>query len=98
MNINSKLYSWLWLHPFICFLLMTISFVAFGYMTLDLVRVVSANTDFVIENGWRALQDGGLQQMFELWLGALAAMVCYLAFKLCEQVLVHLLSYQNRTP
>ena len=70
---------------------MTVSFVAFGYLTIDLIRLVSLNARLVLEHGVRALMDGGAQQFLELWLNALLAMGMYLGFKLCEQVLLHVL-------
>jgi hypothetical protein len=70
-------------------LLLTISFIAFGYLTIDLIRLIAANTSFVFSYGLSALMDGGAQQFLELWVGALVAMGLYLIFKLCEQVLLH---------
>jgi hypothetical protein len=95
MQTNSKLYLWLRRHPLICFVLMTASFVAFGYLTVDLVRLLTTNASFVLTHGWQALKIGGLQQLLELWLGALLAMACFLFFKLCEQVLLQWLSQSN---
>ena len=91
MQGNNTLYLWLSRHPLMCFVLMTASFVAFGYLTIDLVRLLSRNAEFVLAYGWQALELGALRQWGELWLGALLAMACYLLFKLCEQVLVQLL-------
>jgi hypothetical protein len=71
---------------------MTVSFIAFGVLTVDLVRLIAANTDFVFSYGLSALVDGGLRQFLELWLGALLAMALYMVFKFCEQVLLHRLS------
>ena len=83
------LYRWLRRHLLLCFLLLTVSFIAFGYLTIDLIRLIAANTSLVFSYGLSALVDGGAQQFVELWLGALVAMGLYLIFKLCEQVLLH---------
>jgi hypothetical protein len=71
---------------------MTLSFLVFGGLTLDLVRVFAANLQFLSDNGWQALQDGGLAQLVELLLSAVGAMVAYLLFKLCETLLLQSLA------
>lgn len=90
-----KLYHWLRRHTIVCFLLMTVSFIAFGLLTVDLVRLIAANTDLVFSYGINGLLDGGLRQLVELWLGALLAMALYMVFKLCEQVILHVLLGTN---
>ena len=88
MGINSKVIPWLRRHPLICFIAMTNCFLVFGYLSVDLVRLIAVNTDFVLAYGWQGVQDGGLRQLVELWLGSLVAMAFYLLFKVCEQVLL----------
>lgn len=90
---HSRLYLWLAAHVPVCFVLMALSFVLFGILSLDLVRLVSANAGFLLRAGWDGLLDGGLQQLLELSLNALAAIAAYLCFKLCEHVLVHRLAH-----
>jgi hypothetical protein len=80
--------GWLRRHRFACFGLMVLSFVAFGLLTLDLVRLVSANATLLSDYGWQGLQDGGLRQLAELIASTLAAMAAWLLFKVCETVLV----------
>jgi hypothetical protein len=92
---SQRLYWWLRRHPIACYFLMTVNFIAFGGLTVDLVRLIAANTSLVFSYGLSALVDGGLQQFMELWLGALLAMALYMVFKLCEQVLLHRLSGTN---
>ncbi|QPF75669.1 hypothetical protein G8A07_23970 [Roseateles sp. DAIF2] len=89
---QSRLHAWLSTHAACCFLLMTLAFVLFGLLTLDLVRLVSANTQFLWSAGWGGLWEGGLQQLLELVLSALLASAAYLLFKLCELVLVQRLA------
>ena len=84
-----RLYGWLLKNVAVCFAAMTISFVAFGCITIDLVRLIAANTSLVFSYGISALLDGGAQQFVELWFGAVLAMALYLFFKLCEHALVH---------
>ncbi|MCV2369827.1 hypothetical protein [Roseateles oligotrophus] len=93
MTKNSPLYFWLCGHRIVCFLMLTISFVSFGALSLDLIRLLSANAGFLFANGWAGLVDGGLRQLIELSASALAAMACYVLFKLCEHALVHRLAH-----
>jgi len=67
---------------------MTISFVLFGCMSFDLIRLVTANADYLSTYGLIAFQEDGLQQFIELWLKALATMFFWIMFKVCEGNLV----------
>jgi len=80
--------GWLRRHRAACFIVMVVSFMSFGLLTLDLVRLVSANAAFLSEYGWQALQDGGARQLLELLASSMGAMVAWLVFKVCETVLV----------
>lgn len=75
---------------------MTASFLAFGYLTIDLVHLLSSNAAFIVRHGWLALMSGGLLQLGELTLTALLAMACYLLFRLCEQALLQRLTGSAR--
>lgn len=87
-----KFVAWLRRHRWACFALMTLSFVVFGLLTLDLVRLMTANAHFLSDNGWMGLQDGGLRQLLELLASLLGAMAAWLLFKVCETVLVQALT------
>lgn len=84
----SGLTAWLRRHRIACFCIMVLSFMAFGLLTLDLVRLVGANAALLSTYGWQALEDGALRQLLELLLSAVAAMAAWLLFKVCETVLV----------
>ncbi len=88
MRVMHRFQLWLQKHLIVCFVLMTVSFIGFGVMSFDLIRVVSANADYLSSYGLMALKDGGLQQLFELWLKASVAMLFWVLFKLCEFNLV----------
>ena len=88
MLTASSFTGWLRRHRIACFGIMVLSFIAFGLLTLDLVRMVSVNFAFVSEYGWKGLQDGGLVQLLELLASTAGAMAAWLLFKLCETVLV----------
>jgi len=88
MHEQNTLSLWLSRHPIWAFVLMTSSFLGFGILSVDLAKVILANAEYVSDNGWTGIMDGGLQQFFELVRNAIAAMFFYLVFKLCERVLV----------
>ena len=96
MAMHTKMVTWLGRHTILCFLLMSFSFIFFGLFPLDLLRVFSANADYISGNGISGLMDGGLQQLLELCLGAIGAMFCYLVFKICEHILVHKHAYAEK--
>ena len=91
---QSRLYRWLSTHRAACFVLMTLSFLVFGLLSLDLVKLVSANAGFLWRAGWDGLMDGGFAQLLELAASAVAAIASYLVFKLCEHVLVDRLAHK----
>ena len=86
--------AWLPRHRWACFALMTLGFMAFGLLTLDLVRLLTANAAFLFDNGWQGLLDGGLRQLLELLASCIGAMVAWLLFKLCETLLIQ--SFTNK--
>lgn len=95
MPTQRKFYTWLCRHRFPCFLLLTLSFVSFGKLSFDLVHLFSANSEYIFDNGWVGLMEGGLQQFLELAATACAAMMFYLLFKLCEHALVERLRHHQ---
>jgi hypothetical protein len=95
MTPLSPLYAWLRRHGLPCFLLLTVSFIGFGAMSLDLVRLLTANAGFLLAHGWVGLTEGGFLQLAELSGKALAAMACYVVFKLCEHALVDRLAHAD---
>ncbi|MBL8394627.1 MAG: hypothetical protein JNK99_07755 [Candidatus Accumulibacter sp.] len=95
MQGRTRGFGWLIRHWFATYVLMTVSFVAFGGLSLDLVQYLAANASFLLEYGLLALMEGGLWQFVELWLKALLAIAAYLVFKLCEQALIQRLANQQ---
>jgi hypothetical protein len=78
--------------PGVAFLLLVISFLAFGALTLNLLFVLRANLALLAEHGWQAALDGGALQLVEIGLSGVAGMLAYLVFKSCEYRLVHWLT------
>lgn len=96
MAKQKKWYLWLCRHSVASFILLTFSFLAFGKLSVDLIHLFSANAEYLLDNGWIGLLEGGLQQLLELILTACAAMLFYLLFKLCEQALLERLRHEQQ--
>ena len=86
--LNKLVFSRRWL----TFLVMGLTFLAFGAGTVNLFILLKANTDLVFEHGLQALGDGAAQQLVELLVTAYLSMAAYLVFKACEYRLVHWLA------
>jgi hypothetical protein len=84
--------AWLRRRRWACFAVMTLGFMAFGLLTLDLLRLVTANAAFLFDNGWQGLLDGGLRQLLELLASCVGAMAAWLLFKLGETLLIQSLT------
>ena len=82
------IYNLLYKRPFITFLVLMGSGLAFGAMTLNIFRLVVANWKFITTYGVMALHEGALQQALEIIVTGMLSMVIYLIFKFCERVLI----------
>jgi hypothetical protein len=76
----------------LAFVVMGLTFFAFGVGTLNLFMLLKANADLLATHGWQAVMDGGARQLAELLLTGYLSLACYLAFKTCEFVLVRQLA------
>jgi len=74
------------------FVVLGLSFFAFGAGTLNLFFLLRANSSLVLEHGWIALMDGGAQQLVELLVTGYLSMAAYVVFKACEYRLAHWLT------
>ena len=88
----SRLYAFLLRLWWLTFILMGVSFVLFGLLTLNLLHTLGANLEFLGMHGVDAVRDGGLMQLFGLIVSGYLAAAFYVLFKLCEKVLVERLS------
>jgi hypothetical protein len=77
----------------LCFVVLCLSFLAFGIGTLNLIGMFRLNLNLIAEHGGMALADGAAQQFFELLLTLLGSMAAYIVFKACEHSLVHGLTH-----
>ena len=80
------------------FIVLGLSFVAFGAGSLNLFFVLKANINLLLEYGWMAVIDGGGQQLVELLITGYASMAAYVIFKACEYRLVHWLTDKPDDP
>ena len=71
------------------FLVLGLSFLAFGAGSLNLFYVAKANFTLLLDNGWMAVMDGGGQQLLEVIVTGYLSMAAYIVFKACEYRLVH---------
>ena len=88
----SRVYRFLSRRWWLAFVLMGVSFVLFGLVTLNLLHTLSANLEFLTMYGFEAVREGGLVQLLELFVSGYAAAAFYVFFKLCEKVLVERLA------
>ena len=92
---QSRLFVWMVRHWLCTFSAMGIAFVMFGMLSLNIVQVISANIHFLLEHGFQAIQDGGLEQLLELLFSAYGAVAFYVMFKTCEHALVQRLAHHE---
>jgi hypothetical protein len=95
LRTHTQLFRWLVSHGKATFVLMCVSFIAFGVLSVNLVSYVVANTNYLLTYRWAALIDGGIEQMIEIWLSAFLALGCYLCFKLCEHALIERIAHHS---
>jgi hypothetical protein len=88
----TRLYGFLLKRWWLAFILMGVSFVLFGLVTLNLLHTLSANLEFLTSYGFEAVREGGLLQLVELVVSGYLAAASYVLFKLCEKVLVERLA------
>jgi len=94
--VYSRLYAFLSKRWWLTFILMGVSFVLFGLLTLNLLHTLGANLEFLGMHGIDAVREGGLMQLVGLILSGYMAAAFYVFFKLCEKVLVERLSVTKK--
>ncbi|MET0383773.1 MAG: hypothetical protein ABW032_10175 [Burkholderiaceae bacterium] len=73
--------------PWLTFVVMGLAFFGFGAGSLNLLRLLGANAEFLLANGLMGLVDGGLRQLLGLLASGYAAMLAYVVMKSCEHTL-----------
>jgi hypothetical protein len=94
---RTRLFNWLVHHYSTTYILMVALFLIFGLLSLDLVKYVSANANYLADYGLDALWDGGLRQLIELVVNSFFAVLAYLGFKLCEHALIERAAHHRET-
>ena len=87
-NLHGRLYVFLYVRWWLTFLLLGVSFVLFGFITLNLLHTLVANFEFLSMYGVEAVREGGLLQLLEIVGSGYFAAISYVVFKVCERVLV----------
>lgn len=80
--------DFLYRHTWLTFVAMGLSFLLFGFYSVNLFVLLKANIELILEYGMMALADGAAQQLAELLFAAYLSMLFFVAFKVCERVLV----------
>ena len=70
------------------FALMVGFFLLFGVTSVNLFVLLKMNIDLFIEYGAMVIEDGALEQLVDLIGSAVLSIAFYMAFKICERVLV----------
>ncbi len=78
--------------PWLTFVVMGLAFFAFGMATLDLLHLLRANAELILDYGAMALADGGARQFVHLVVDGYLAMLAYVVMKTCEHALAHWLA------
>jgi len=83
---------WVLSRLWVTFMVLCLSFLAFGAGTLNLIYMFSANVAFLAAQGWQAAMDGAVIQLLQLILTGALSMAAYVVFKTCEHHLSHWLA------
>jgi len=83
--------SRLWL----TFLLLGLSFFAFGAGTVNLGLLFLANARLLRDFGWQAVMDGALAQLAQLVITGYLSIAAYVVFKTCEHRLSNWLGNEH---
>jgi len=59
----------------------------FAFVTVNLFSEAMANVGFLKKFGWEAVRHGALWQVLELVSWGALALLCWVVFKICEQIL-----------
>jgi hypothetical protein len=84
--------EFLFWHPKVTFLLMGAFFLIFGFTSVNLFVVLKANIELFLEYGAMVIEDGALQQFFEVIGSCYLSIVFYVLFKTCERILIERLT------
>ncbi len=84
--------DFLYRHPPLTFVAMVAFFLFFGVTSVNLFVLLKMNIDLFVQYGLMVIADGALEQLLDLVGSAILSIVFFLAFKVCERVLVEKLT------
>jgi hypothetical protein len=84
--------------PWLTFVVLGLAFLCFGMVSLNLLHLLRANADFLLDNGWMGVVDGGGRQLLELVVNGYLAMLAYVVLKACEHSLSDWLCDTSQPP
>jgi hypothetical protein len=87
-RLKHAVVGYLYAHFIAAFVVMGLAFIGFGLASLNLIYLIRANAELVLQHGAMALVDGALQQSLELLGLGFSGLAMYLIFKMCEHILV----------
>ncbi|MFN7365624.1 MAG: hypothetical protein ACK5TR_06755 [Alphaproteobacteria bacterium] len=73
---------------FLTFIFMFLAALIFGLCSYNLFSLLSSNLDLIVDHGVMALRDGALKQLVMLIFYGIISLCAYVAFKVCEHILV----------
>jgi hypothetical protein len=90
--------DYLYVHPWLTFLLMVVFFLLFGVTSVNLFVLLKMNIDLFIQYGWIVIEDGALEQLVDLIASSLLSIGFYVVFKIFERVLIERLTEKKFGP
>jgi hypothetical protein len=86
--MREKLMGYLVRSPVTVLIIMTISFLGFGYFSVNLFFSFKANIAFINQYGFMAIKEGAVHQLGTLLLSAFVSVLFYAVWKVGERLLV----------
>jgi hypothetical protein len=86
--IPSRWADFLFRRPLLTLVLMGAFFLASGVLSVNLFFLLKANVSLFINYGWMVVDDGALDQLFELLGQAYLCVMFLVFFAICERILV----------
>lgn len=86
--MRQKIIGFLVRSPAIVLLIMTLSFLGFGYFSVNLFLLFKANVALINDFGFMALQEGAAKQLGVLFFSAFVSVLFYAIWKVGERLLV----------
>ncbi len=87
-----RLNAWLYRHYACTFVLMGAAFLVFGILSLNLIYVLKANIEVILEHGTMIIVDGAGRQFVELIAYGYLSLAFFIVFKCCESILLRRLT------